>query len=430
MAQTAGVTVITDIAQLHNALLAVRSKQSADSFLAYMLKGQLQALEMIESPKFVVSAFDLFLDALYNAVTKAGSEAEKLEVQRKAAIMTNSLLFFLEAKCIYTIAAIESRNKEIDQEEEARSKKLLEHACDLLSESAGAVLSGADKFTVALRVASKIGTTRNSQGEKPIFEVFAEFLGFTSAQRKEKLDNWNKISQLEKDSFNFHKAVFAKLERYKHLFGKSIVLSELVNRHKVHLINEALLDAFFKIFDTGVFAGYDFLYGSALGKYTFNPPEPPKLPKQPQPPQKPDMEEPRFFKGAYKEAMARYEGELEDYEKKRQKYEEKLQKRKAYEDVRANITKQFDDLEQYFAVGESVSGTTPRGVDGGTVTRPALESVPQSRACPKCGATASAGSKFCANCGSPLPPAVPVCAACGAELPAGSKFCGECGSKV
>jgi class 3 adenylate cyclase len=45
--------------------------------------------------------------------------------------------------------------------------------------------------------------------------------------------------------------------------------------------------------------------------------------------------------------------------------------------------------------------------------------------CPRCGADASNGRKFCGDCGSPLPWR---CAACGSENPPDKRFCSECGT--
>ena len=45
--------------------------------------------------------------------------------------------------------------------------------------------------------------------------------------------------------------------------------------------------------------------------------------------------------------------------------------------------------------------------------------------CPRCGASIGSGSKFCGDCGSPLPW---LCAACSHENPAGKRFCSECGA--
>ena len=48
--------------------------------------------------------------------------------------------------------------------------------------------------------------------------------------------------------------------------------------------------------------------------------------------------------------------------------------------------------------------------------------------CPKCGASVSATSKFCPECGEKLN-AQAFCTECGAKIKAGSKFCPECGAK-
>src|SRR5436305_14873613 len=47
--------------------------------------------------------------------------------------------------------------------------------------------------------------------------------------------------------------------------------------------------------------------------------------------------------------------------------------------------------------------------------------------CPSCGLPSSAGKKFCADCGSPLPATCPVC---GAEVQPGKRFCGDCGASL
>jgi hypothetical protein len=49
--------------------------------------------------------------------------------------------------------------------------------------------------------------------------------------------------------------------------------------------------------------------------------------------------------------------------------------------------------------------------------------------CPKCGAEAKAGAKFCDECGSSLVQRT-ECPKCGAKLAAGAKFCAECGQKI
>lgn len=62
--------------------------------------------------------------------------------------------------------------------------------------------------------------------------------------------------------------------------------------------------------------------------------------------------------------------------------------------------------------------------------RPPRSSTPLTprAACPQCGATASAGMKFCSQCGRSL--ASVFCGQCGHALTPGQKFCGSCGKVV
>src|SRR5437764_1419344 len=45
--------------------------------------------------------------------------------------------------------------------------------------------------------------------------------------------------------------------------------------------------------------------------------------------------------------------------------------------------------------------------------------------CPGCGAAVERPTKFCGDCGAPLPW---VCVGCGRENPTGKRFCQECGA--
>jgi class 3 adenylate cyclase/tetratricopeptide (TPR) repeat protein len=46
--------------------------------------------------------------------------------------------------------------------------------------------------------------------------------------------------------------------------------------------------------------------------------------------------------------------------------------------------------------------------------------------CPRCGASAPQGQRFCSDCGTPLAPW--LCVACGADNAPGRRFCGDCGA--
>lgn len=70
--------------------------------------------------------------------------------------------------------------------------------------------------------------------------------------------------------------------------------------------------------------------------------------------------------------------------------------------------------------------------------QPVVAQQPAGPTCPKCGAPASPGSRFCSVCGTPLAASRPggsvaaprFCASCGAELAAGANFCPSCGTRV
>jgi len=55
--------------------------------------------------------------------------------------------------------------------------------------------------------------------------------------------------------------------------------------------------------------------------------------------------------------------------------------------------------------------------------------VAQGIACPKCNSANPPGTKFCANCGNPMPQAA-KCLSCNSDIPPGSKFCPSCGAKL
>ncbi|MBN1660581.1 MAG: zinc ribbon domain-containing protein [Anaerolineae bacterium] len=73
----------------------------------------------------------------------------------------------------------------------------------------------------------------------------------------------------------------------------------------------------------------------------------------------------------------------------------------------------------------------------GEVFKQAGEAAKQAAAnvarCPNCQAVATAGTKFCPECGTamtqPKPPAATACPNCGADV-GSAKFCPECGTKI
>ncbi|MBO9371341.1 MAG: zinc ribbon domain-containing protein, partial [Chloroflexi bacterium] len=50
--------------------------------------------------------------------------------------------------------------------------------------------------------------------------------------------------------------------------------------------------------------------------------------------------------------------------------------------------------------------------------------------CPKCGTANRQGSKFCNECGGPLPTTGLRCPMCGAMNPTGNLFCDRCHTRL
>jgi len=115
---------IATIPQLKDQLLAIAEAQDNDSALAYAIKAQLQVLEVLNSPAMTSSCFDLMIEALYKALQKTPDEQQKKELQGRAAIMAQSMIFFMEAKLRF---AEDRHSKE--------AKALLSKGCSLLAES-------------------------------------------------------------------------------------------------------------------------------------------------------------------------------------------------------------------------------------------------------------------------------------------------------
>lgn len=81
-------------------------------------------------------------------------------------------------------------------------------------------------------------------------------------------------------------------------------------------------------------------------------------------------------------------------------------------------------------MGLGVMDETRRMATGNLSEKPAPAPASEAmRACPSCQAQVPAQSKFCPECGTPIPQ-TKFCAECGNKLAPGAKFCPECGTKV
>lgn len=71
----------------------------------------------------------------------------------------------------------------------------------------------------------------------------------------------------------------------------------------------------------------------------------------------------------------------------------------------------------------------------GNITNPVQTPRTDSRTCAKCGTALADGAKFCATCGTPVPPPAPkkvekFCSTCGTKYVEGTAFCSACGNKL
>ena len=195
-------------------LTELRNQESSDSALAYALNAQLQVLSVINSPGLSISLYDLMIDSLKMAIQKARSWQEKAEYQRCAAIMTNSMVFFLHAKLCW----------EGDRWSE-QGISLLKSACNLVSDSAIALI----------KIKTGAVLLDDSLGTEMFYNLISNANGFMN-----KLFDWfvsgDRVAQYQNEFYIFLLRLFDKLERYHTIYGQQVLLKELILRYKDELV--------------------------------------------------------------------------------------------------------------------------------------------------------------------------------------------------
>ena len=208
---------ISTIQELSGFLTEVKENENSDTALAYALNAQLQVLNAINSPSLSCSVYDLMLDSLKKAVEKTKSPEEKEEYQRSAAIMTNSMVFFMEAK--------------LHWEEDKWSKtgqELLKNACNLVAESSSALLK---IKTGSVLLSSDLG-----------IEMFENLMSNVGGFFSKVIDWFGKSQRIEQYEDEFYKFLLNlsdKLHKYHSIYGNQALLGELILRYKDELIIRA-----------------------------------------------------------------------------------------------------------------------------------------------------------------------------------------------
>jgi len=197
---------VDSIPELKNYLSGLKDKEG-ETALAYALNAQLQVLEVVQSSSLSMSMFDVMLESLNTALERTENDSQKKLIQQKAAIMINSMFFFMEAKIIF--------KKEKRKED---GLQLLSKACNMLADSAPAIANLAITKGMSILVDGK-KIFENISKDRSIIDQVIYFVS-----------GGGKIEEMEIAFLEFKFSVLDKLSVYRHLFGRSILLAELVDR--------------------------------------------------------------------------------------------------------------------------------------------------------------------------------------------------------
>ena len=205
---------ISTIPELSDYLTELQSKQDSESALAYAIKAQLQVITVVTHPNLSSSPFDLMLESLKVAVQKSRNEFEKTEFQRKAAVMVNSMVFFMEAKFYYD-----------GDKWKKEGQDLLKEACGMLADSACSIAGMAMTGGVtAPLVAKKLGAS--------LFDSIISNRGGFITRVIDFFSKAGRLAKYQAEFYSFLESTFEKLLRYQKLFGSSSILRNLVLKHK------------------------------------------------------------------------------------------------------------------------------------------------------------------------------------------------------
>jgi len=183
--------------------------------LSYAINAQLQLLKAIDSKTLSLGLFNLMIESLNQALKICNDENQKDFLQEKACLMIASFISFKDAKWRY-----EARE---DKEE---VEKTLKQACEMLVDTAGAILS-AYTGNVDLLLMSGQELYKTISKDKSFLGKFLDIITGKAAE---------KAFKKEKDHYSFLQSAFEKIYKYQPLFGKSSVLAELAQDYKNDII--------------------------------------------------------------------------------------------------------------------------------------------------------------------------------------------------
>jgi len=234
-----------------NDYLAEMERMQGQTALGYALQAQLQVLQVIQSPQLYKSAFDILIQSLDNAINMAENDFQKKLIQEKAAIMINSMIFFIEAKIHY------EKKKWTDE-----GLNLLKQGCNMLADSVPSIVNIFSSKVIlnsdndrnisndenepddeqTVKKSNHVGLPFFVDGLK-IFEILTQDRTFINRIIDFfAIDHDEEIRKMKEDFNKFMLYVLDNLSEEKEMFGKSKILAGLFDRYKDIIVESDIKD--------------------------------------------------------------------------------------------------------------------------------------------------------------------------------------------
>jgi len=219
------VVEIQDIDNLESTLkqysstMAALSKETNNKIvLVNSLKAQLEVISVAKNPSLCKSAFDLMIQSLSDAAGEIDDDKELRNIQKRAALMTNNMIFFFDAYIHYQ-----------EDKKSKEGQELLSKACDTLATTTNDIIKEIASNPIII---SNVGFLVFVSGKNLFKNIISE------GWLKRILDFIFKVNRLEELYSNYYDFLLTsieKLERHKRLFGRSVVLAEMIHNKKRQL---------------------------------------------------------------------------------------------------------------------------------------------------------------------------------------------------
>ncbi len=174
------------------------------------LNTQIKVMQAVSSPELSNRPFDLIFEYLNLAVQNAESVEEKTSYQKHVTYLINTVVFFMEARLYW-------EKKKFTQE----GKKILEQGVDVL----------VDAFKTVVEVAAILDEGEEINIAKLKKDVLDSLISSTGMFLKRCI-NWffkkERVAQYQTEFYTLMVNLFKKLDKYKKLFGKQLLLEQLI----------------------------------------------------------------------------------------------------------------------------------------------------------------------------------------------------------